>query len=159
MSLNFTPNQFRVLTGTLFIPILVFVLNYTLRLRDNYHTSSADLLLLFIIFDGSSIIFASQVSSIIHNQRLKSNLITILVLLLFLTISVWLLIVIWVEDELVQAMFNAIKNATPQVTSLQEVNIEWPLWPIFLAWFLSGFITISHLGLVFMPADKSSTNC
>ena len=125
-------------------------MNLIVRKRG-YYTSSADLLLLFIIFDLSSIIFSSEISLIIRKQEFRDELNTILVALSVFTLVIWLLIVIRIESSFTQAIFKAVKNVRKTTSSFDQLHINWPLWSLFWAWFFSGVVTVFHLGLLFIP--------
>jgi hypothetical protein len=146
----FTVNQLIAFIGIIAVPFVIFILNYLLRRLSNesgYFTSFADLLLLLLVFDASSIVFPSGISLIIRNPLFKEALVPILLMLFLFTLIIWIYIVLSVEDKLLNAICNARKNAS----SLQQIDINWPWESLRLAWGFTSFITAGHLGLLFMP--------
>lgn len=150
MILGLSSDQIRFLIIMLVIPTVVLIINFIVR-KSTYYTFSADLLLLFLIFDLSSMVCPSEISLIIRNSKFRDLLIPILVLLLLLTLVLWLLIVLRFEPNLIKLIFEAVQKASKKANSFQQLRINWPGLTLFLAWFFSGLITVFHLGLLFMP--------
>jgi len=146
----FTITQLITFIGIIIVPVGIFILNYLLRRlthKSGYYTTFADLLLLLLVFDLSSIVFPSSISLIIRNQMYRDALIPILIMLFLFTLILWICIVLYVEDKLL----NAICNASANTSSLQQVNIDWPWQVLRPAWFFVSVVTASHLSLLFMP--------
>jgi len=146
----FTVNQIITFIGIIIVPVGIFILNYLLRRltsKSGYYTTFADLLLLLIMFDLSSIVFPSSISLLIRNQTFRDALIPILIMLFISTLILWIVIVLYVEDK----VLNAIYNASANTSSLQQANIDLPWQVLRPAWFFTSVVTASHLSLLFMP--------
>lgn len=149
------------LVVTFVIPLAILYLNYEVRKltdKGGYYSSFADLLLVLLVFDLSSMVLPSTISLIIRNTEFKKVLRPILAILFMSTLIVWGKIVLSIEYEIMTSIYEAGKKAGKKAGKIstsknlfRSTAIAWPMKSLLSVWKITFTIMACHLGLLFWP--------